>query len=196
MKNTPLVTLSWEKSNPKRSVWSSQVYSLIKNELFDNFNNAHDAKRFCPNYANLSDDQKATVWSELISAISYYESGWSPTSRMKEEKMGQDPITKQPVYSEGLMQLSYQDVQWAPYCKFDWEKDKTLTSTDPNKTILNPQINLDCGVRILGNQIHNKMNVILSSEVYWAVLRDGGSYQKIDEITSMTKKLQFCRLLR
>lgn len=190
---TPLVPLSWEKSHPERKTWSSQVYGLIRNQLLVEFDSAQDVERFCPNYNALTDDQKANVWSELISAISFYESKWSPTSRMKENTLGIDPVTKQPVFSEGLLQLSYQDVLGYPYCKFDWKQDKALDPNDPRKTILDPGANLDCGTRILANQIKQRGKVVLSSGVYWAVLKEGGRYQKIEKISAMTKQLPFCR---
>ncbi len=187
----PLVKISWEKY-PENRPWSIYVYDLIDAELFEQFNKALDNKRFCPKFDSLKRDEKLTFWTELISAISYFESGWSPVSRMKETTMGTDPITQRPVYSEGLLQLSYQDIQWAPYCRFDWELDKSKADKDPKKTILDPFKNLDCGVRILANQISKRSAIILNSGVYWSVLKEGGKYQQIEKIISMTKKLAFC----
>ena len=84
----PLVALGWERGHPERKQWSSLVYSLIHDELFVYYDGAQDAVRFCPAYRGLSREQKATMWSELISAVSYFESGWSPVSRMEETSMG------------------------------------------------------------------------------------------------------------
>ncbi|MBK8202454.1 MAG: hypothetical protein IPK68_09140 [Bdellovibrionales bacterium] len=181
-------SLSWEKSHPERRVWSSDVFLLIGEELFLDFDSAKDAKRICPKYESLLRSQKISMWAELISAIAYYESGWNPTSRMVETTMGTDPVTGKQVASEGLLQLSYQDVPnykavlKSPACKIDWQKDKELTITDAKKTIFDPAINLVCGLRILANQIQKKGYVILSSGVYWAVLKDGGKYSKVDSI--------------
>lgn len=134
------------------------------------------------------------LWTEVISQIALYESAWKPTSRMQETTMGTDPVTGKPVWSEGLLQLSYQDIQWAPYCEFDWKKDKLLSPTSPQKTILDPIKNLECGVRILAAQIRTKGTVILNKGVYWAVLKEGGKYQKIAQITGATKKMKFCEV--
>jgi len=130
------------------------------------------------------------VWVELIKWISFYESSWSPLTRYNESTMGTDPITGLPVYSEGLLQLSYQDSQWAPYCKFDWAKDKDLHVDDPKKTILNPFNNLDCGMRILANQIQKRGKIVLQTGHYWSVLRESGRYSKVSSIVD--KVSSFC----
>lgn len=185
-------TISWEKNKPERKIWSMFVQDLISGELFSVYDSAKDATRICPKYKSLTKEQKVTVWTEFISAVAYYESAWKPTSWMTETTMGKDPITGKQVKSEGLLQLSYQDIQWAKYCKFDWAKDKKLSVDDPNKTIFDPFLNLDCGIRILASQIKSKGKVILSSGVYWAVLKDGGKYQKIPQIIGMVSKTGLC----
>lgn len=191
--------LSWEKNRAERKPWSEFVFALISEELFSSLDAAKDTKRICPRYAELTKAQKVFVWGELISAMAYYESGWSPTSRMTETTMGTDPVTGKQVASEGLLQLSYQDVPnygavlKYPLCKIDWQKDKALAVADPKKTILDPFINLECGLRILANQVSKKGSVILSSGVYWAVIKDGGKYSKVDAILEMVAKTGFCR---
>lgn len=184
--------ISWEKNQPGRKIWSLFVHDLINGELFSVYDSAQDATRICPKYKSLTKEQKVTVWTEFISAVAYFESAWKPTSWMTESTMGKDPITGKQVKSEGLLQLSYQDIQWAKYCKFDWSKDKKLSVDDPNKTIFDPFLNLDCGLRILASQIKSKEKVILSSGVYWAVLKDGGKYQKITQIIGMVSKTGLC----
>ncbi|XGC82054.1 hypothetical protein ACES2L_06095 [Bdellovibrio bacteriovorus] len=191
------ILVSWEKGHPERKVWTTFVSDLLKAQLLDTYDTAKDVKRICPSYETLSKEQRVLVWTEFISALAYHESTWDPTSRMVEKnlqgkKNPVDPITKKAVYSEGLLQLSYQDIQWAPYCQFNWAKDKNLSGKDPSKTILNPIINLDCGMRILANQIKNKGKVILSSGVYWAVIKDGGRYQQIEKIISKVRQTGLC----
>lgn len=192
------VALSWEKNHPERKHWSTFISELLSAELFESFDASKDAARICHGYAKLSQEQKLSVWGELISSVAYFESGWNPASRMTETTMGTDPVTGKQVVSEGLLQLSYQDVPnygsllKYPLCKIDWSKDKSLASTDLKKTILDPTINLECGLRILANQISKKGYVILSSGVYWAVLKDGGKYSKVDSIISMVRKTGLC----
>lgn len=189
---TDAFSISWEKKKPENKIWTLFVYDLISTELFGSFDSAKDATRICPKYKSLSKEQKVTVWTEFISAVAYYESGWKPTSWMTEKTMGKDPITGKQVRSEGLLQLSYQDIQWAEYCKFDWSKDKKLGVDDPSKTIFDPFLNLDCGLRILASQIKSKGKVIVSNGVYWAVLKDGGKFQKIPQIIGMVSKTGLC----
>ncbi len=170
--------LSWESGHPERKEWSKYVYNLLLNDLFDVYNKAQDSERLCPKFKTLTKEQKAHVWSEFWVWVAYHESGWNPKSKYFEKTMG--------YYSEGLLQLSYVDKEWAPYCKFPVKQDAA-------ESILDPIINLDCGLKIMSKQIQSKGKIIVSSGVYWAVIKDGGMYQKIDAITGKTKALPFCK---
>jgi hypothetical protein len=188
-----LEALAWEsKTKPERLEWSAYTAEVVEAE-FDKLDQAQDAEVFCPSYDQLDKNKKINFWAQLFAGIAYYESGWSPVSRMQETTMGTDPVTGRPVYSEGLLQLSYQDIQWATYCEFDWNKDKHLAATDPAKTILDPFKNLRCGIKIMADQVARKKEVLLSSGVYWAVIKENGRYEKIDEIAAITKRLSFCK---
>ncbi|MFI5342862.1 MAG: hypothetical protein ACHQUC_01440 [Chlamydiales bacterium] len=194
-------TFSWDK-DPSRVPWGHFLYDKISDELMPSFDKALDAGRFCPKYASLIQDQRAQMWVEMFIGMMLYESSWKPTSRMVETTMSIDPVTGHQVASEGLLQLSYQDVPnyaeslipgFKQKCGIDWSKDSGLATTDPRKTIFDPYINMTCGSLIMANQIDRKGYVILSSGVYWAVLRDGGKYRMIKEITDRTKALSFCQ---
>ena len=179
--------LPWENGTPERRAWSVFVQELIGGELYSVFDNAEDARRFCPNYNKLDKESRVLVWSNLIAWVAKYESGWDPTSGMTETTMGLDPVTGKQVRSEGLLQLSYQDVTGWPFCKFDWSKDKGLALRDPRKTILDPYKNLDCGIRFLAQQIRKRGTVILTSNVYWSVLKEGGKYSEVENIVKRTR---------
>lgn len=188
--------ISWEKY-PENKPWTEYAAQIVGTELFQDLDKARDAERFCPAYAVLAKEAKINFWVELVSMMALHESAWSAVSRMQETTMGADPVTGKPVYSEGLLQLSYQDVKnmsAAKGCGIDWAKDKNLSPTDPKKTILDPIINLRCGMRILASQIARTGKIVLPSGVYWAVLKEGGKYQKIAEISGGTKKLKFCEV--
>lgn len=172
------VPISWEKNHPERKAWSNFVVDLMGGELFDRFDSARDAEALCPKYRSLPKAQKVEMWAELISGMALYESSWNPKTRFMEPA----PLH---YYSEGLLQLSYEDLQWAKYCKFK--------KGDPAKSILDPILNLDCGIRILANQIKNKGLVMMSSGVYWSTLKIGGRYSKIKEISAMITNHGFCR---
>lgn len=187
--------LAWEsKTKPERKAWSDFAFQVISEE-YQRLNRAADIEYFCPRYSSLSKEQRINVWGQFFAGVSYFESGWSPTSRMQETTQGTDKITGQPVYSEGLLQLSYQDVQWASYCEFEWPKDKNLASSSPQKTILDPFKNLSCGIKILARQIDKYKYIVMAKNVYWAVLRDPavGKYSKVSQIATYTKKLSFCQ---
>jgi len=183
--------LDWETSDhPERKAWSAAAEQMVLQKL-SSFDQAQDAFMFCPNYPNLTQTQKVNFWAQLIVGVAYYESSWDPTSRYDETTLGIDALTGQSVYSEGLLQMSYDDVQSYPFCQFNWTLDKNLAPTDPNKTILNPQINLDCGIQVLAEQIANYGFVVMSSHLYWSTLRQGNS--TVAGIEQITQKLSFCQ---
>jgi hypothetical protein len=76
------------------------------------------------------------------------------------------------VRSEGLLQLTYED-QERYGCDFNWEADKKLPPKDPAKTILQPENNLECGVKILSNQILTQHKPLFSTTGYWSTLQPG-----------------------
>lgn len=160
--------------------------------LFNGLDQVEDMHLVCPKYDSLDRNKKIVAWGYFFAAVAKFESAWDPTSWMVESTMSTDPITKKQVKSEGLLQLSYQDIQWAPYCEFDWSKDKLLGQDDPKKTIFDPYKNLSCGMRIMDRQIRRTKKIILSSGVYWAVLKKGGKYQKTAEIKAITQKAPGC----
>ena len=74
--------------------------------------------------------------------------------------------------TEGLLQLTYAD-ETRYGCDFNWKSDRTLKANDPAKTILQPKNNLECGVKILNNQIVVKHKPLLSRSSYWSTLQPG-----------------------
>jgi hypothetical protein len=184
--------LAWEKVQPDGKNWSTYVFKLLQNEA-KAILTAQDMSRFCKKYSFLNESQKINVAGQLIAGIVKWESSFNPTSRFQESTMGTDPVTGLPVWSEGLMQLSYQDTQWAPFCAFNWAADKKLPVDSPKKTILDPYKNLYCGMRILANQITRKGSIVLSTGVYWSVIKENGRYERIDEIAEIVGSLKVCQ---
>lgn len=74
--------------------------------------------------------------------------------------------------SEGLLQLTYEDRDRYG-CDFDWEADRNLPPKDPQKTILQPKNNLECGVKILSHQIIDQGKGVVSRTSYWSTLQPG-----------------------
>lgn len=184
--------LSWEYHDEGTVAWSNFVYEKYQSDYAHILELAQDAERFCPDYKNLNDNQKMNVWGMLISALVRYESYYDPRARYIESNMGIDPITRKPVASEGLLQLSYQDKLGFPTCQFNWHQDQFLEDKHPDKTILNPFINLDCGMKILASQIRRRGKIIINKGAYWAVIKEGSPHQRIKNIENWVKKLSFC----
>ncbi len=188
--------LAWEKKSPINTLWSNYIFNYIQKEQSQmlSSNSASDVELFCPKYKSLNDSQRLNFWGQFFAAVSKFESGWNPASRMVETTMGTDPVTGRQVASEGLLQLSYQDdVSYRNLCEFNWSKDQFLSDTDPKKTIFDPYLNLRCGIRIMARQLERKGSLTLSIGVYWSVLKISGRYTKINEISAITKSLTFCK---
>ena len=94
--------------------------------------------------------------SEVLSALPRYERDrqtgiLNPTTRAhhtEPEVSVPDSVTGMSGRTEGLLQLTYADAERYG-CDFDWQTDRKLKANDPNKTILQPKNNLECGVKIL-----------------------------------------------
>lgn len=185
--------LLWESKKADGRDWTNYVFTLIHQQEPSLLQGAEDITTFCPGYYQLTTDERVNFWGLLVSGIVKYESNFEPTTRMHETTMGTDPVTGKPVYSEGLMQLSYQDSRNYRFCdEFDWNGDKHLHPEDPRKTILDPYKNLNCGVKILAQQIRNRNRITVSKGVYWAVIRLDGRNNKIAQISALTKKMPGC----
>lgn len=167
----PSYPLSWEKDHSERKAWSLAVRDEIALAL-PSFDKAKDVKDYCPRYNDLLVEQRINVWSEMVSRIAKFESGWKPTSTYQEPKPPNGPGT----LSVGLLQLSTGD-RGCP---------KTVDGLkDPIK-------NLQCGVGLMKFFI-DKDGLIAKDKIgiarYWSVMRPG---HHIDEIKASTRSLAFC----
>jgi hypothetical protein len=135
----------------------------------------HDVKRFCPQFYEISEEDKRAFWAYFFQALAGAEAGLEPTVQAKHtqpEMMVKDEVTGRRARTSGLLQLTYED-QKRYGCDFDWERDKTLKVDDPERTILQPKNNLECGVKILEHQLIEQHKALLSSTGYWGTLRPG-----------------------
>jgi len=134
-----------------------------------------DVRRFCPRFYEMHEADKRAFWAYFFQALAGAEAGLKPTTRVRHtqpEVAVTDKVTGRQVRSEGLLQLTYEDQQRYG-CDFDWKHDKTLPANDAAKTILPPKNNLECGVKILDNQIIGQRRALFSSKSYWSTLRPG-----------------------
>ena len=182
----------WEKAKPSVGpVWSQFAAKLILTEAPDLLKGTADVHKFCPSYFHLTTDDKVNFWVYLVSAVIKYESAFDPTSRMRENSMGTDGVTKLHVYSEGLLQLSYQDREAYPFCnEFDWAHDKALSASDPRKTILDPAKNLRCGIRILNKVVGRHNMIAFDAGQYWSTLMPKRGPERL--IRAMTNQISIC----
>lgn len=134
-----------------------------------------DVRRFCPRFYDMTEENKRAFWAYFFQALAGAEAGLDPVTRIRHtepEVAVVDTVSGRAVRSEGLLQLTYEDKKRYD-CDFDWEHDRALKPNDPTKTILQPKNNLECGVKILNNQIINQHKALLSSTGYWSTLRPG-----------------------
>lgn len=186
-KVNPALVLSCENKGCKD--YSKFIIEDVQNNYVE-YLKASDINVFCPKFLSLDKSQKTNVLSEIIVGIIFHESGFNRLSRMVETTMGIDPLTGMQVASEGLLQLSYQDVlsykNKIKVCRIDYKKDKPLdliNKKHPDKTILNAEINLECGLNILKYQISKYGLITMEKNVYWAVIKRGGKYTQIKDIS-------------
>ena len=138
-----------------------------------------DVRRFCPRFYEMSVTDKRAYWAYFFQALAGAEAGLNAKSNVlhSEAQMGIDRVTGQRIRSEGLMQLTYEDEERYG-CNFDWKADRHLPLHDPRKTILKPENNLVCGIKILDKEIISQRKPLFNQTSYWATLRPGSiSYQ-------------------
>jgi len=131
-----------------------------------------DVKNVCPRFFQLETSEKRLFWAYFLQAVAVPESGLQRSNRFRERGIpGIDSVTGLPIWSEGLLQLSYQDTR-NHGCGFDWQRDRNLDRDDPDKSIFDPKLNLECGVKILEHQLfgRNPRPLFPSRHYYWSTL--------------------------
>jgi hypothetical protein len=134
-----------------------------------------DVRLYCPRFYQMGETDKRAFWAYFFQALAGAEAGLDPKTNVRHtepEVAVPDAVTGQLVRSEGLLQLTYEDATRYG-CNFDWQADRHLSARNGAKTILQPDNNLLCGVRILTNQIITHHKPLFSSSSYWSTLRPG-----------------------
>ena len=130
-------------------------------------------RRFCPRFYEMNTTDKRTFWAYFFQALAGAEAGLNPNTSVRHS----EPEGALPMRSEGLLQLAYADHKRYG-CDFNWQVDRALKANDPAKTILQPKNNLECGVKILVNQIIVHHKPLLTPSGYWSTLNpDGPSFR-------------------
>lgn len=132
-------------------------------------------KPYCPAFNTMSDVDKRAFWAYTMQAMAAAEAGLNADTTVHHTQAAvakTDKVTHRPIRQEGLLQLSYQDGDTYG-CNFDWQADSKLALKDPNRTILQPERNLSCGIRILKTQLIDKDQPLLTRSSYWSTLQPG-----------------------
>jgi hypothetical protein len=137
-------------------------------------------RRFCPRFYEMVETDKRTFWAYFFQALAGAEAGLNPNTSVRHTEPDvtkRDEVSGTAIRTEGLLQLAYAD-QRRYGCDFNWQADRALKAKDPAKTILQPKNNLECGVKILFNQIIVQRKPLLTQSGYWSTLHpDGLSYR-------------------
>jgi hypothetical protein len=132
-----------------------------------------DVRRFCPRFYEMRTTDKRTFWAYFFQGLAGAEAGLNPNTSVRHS----EPEGALAMRSEGLLQLAYADHKRYG-CDFNWQLDRSLKANDPGKTILQPKNNLECGVKILVNQIIVHHKPLLTPSGYWSTLHpDGPSFR-------------------
>ena len=112
-------------------------------------------RRFCPRFYEMGTTDKRTFWAYFFQALAGAEAGLNPNTSVRHS----EPEGALAMRSEGLLQLAYADHKRYG-CDFNWKN------------------NLECGVKILVNQIIVHHKPLLTPSGYWSTLHpDGPSFR-------------------
>jgi hypothetical protein len=154
--------------------WDKMIEKALPRDLLAP-QREHEVKSLCPGFKRMSETDRRAFWAYFFQALAGAEAGLEPTADVRHsdpEVAVIDPVTHRVARQEGLLQLAYVDSQRYG-CDFDWDKDKELAEHDPQKTILQPETNLKCGIKILDYQLMVQHKPVLSESSYWVTLRPG-----------------------
>ncbi len=176
IKTAPPTPIAAKKEELGMSTWNHDwdrvVEQALPPQLLSN-RVARDVRPFCPRFSTMDEADRRAYWAYFFQALAGAEAGLQPTTDVQHtepEIAVKDGVTKRMVRSEGLLQLTYMDAKRYG-CNFDWNKDSRLGEKNPAKTILQPENNLQCGVRILFNQLIIQHKPLLSRTSYWSTLQ-------------------------
>ena len=176
LKRVPPTPIAVKKQELGEPSWDPQWDEIVERALSLGMLSTQIApgvRSYCPRFASMSDPDKRAFWAYTLQALAAAEAGLKPTTDVRHtepEVAKLDSVTKRMVHQQGLLQLAYMDAERYG-CDFNWQHDRTLPEKDPARTILQPENNLLCGVKIMENQILKQKKPLLSSTSYWVTLR-------------------------
>jgi hypothetical protein len=135
----------------------------------------HNVRQFCPRFSAMSEADKRAFWAYFFQALAGAEGGLKANvvaRHSQPEMQVKDSVAGTRGRTQGLLQLTYED-QKRYGCDFDFDADRHLPVKDPERTILRPKNNLECGVHILEQELFNQHKSLLSRTQYWSTLQPG-----------------------
>jgi len=191
---TPIAVQKAELGKPTWDpAWDAIIEKALPPEMLSSIV-ARDVKPFCPRFNGMSEVDRRAYWAYFFQALAGVEAGLIPTEDVRHtqpEVAVKDPVTKRLARSEGLLQLAYMDADRYG-CDFNWERDKQLAEKDPDRTILQPENNLICGIKILQAQLIEKGKPLVSRSSYWSTLQPGTAGHRAF-LKQMTNVPEACR---
>ncbi len=142
--------------------WDKIVEKAVPPEMLSS-QVPRDVQRFCPRFYDMSETDKRAFWAYFFQALAGAEAGLNPKTRA----VHLDPGIGR---TQGLLQLTYEDEKRYG-CEFSAQADRNLKPDDPSRTILRPKNNLECGIKILDDQIIAKRKPLLTKTSYWSTLQ-------------------------
>ena len=173
--STPIDVKRAEVGGPRWDpAWDKIVEEALPPEMLSS-QVGRDVRPFCPQFNALGEADKRAFWAYLFQALAGAEAGLKPTSHVRHTQAAmqvKDKVSGVQGRTEGLLQLTYED-QKRYGCDFDWETDRKLAAGDPARTILQPKNNLECGVKIMNQELIGQHKGLLSRTQYWSTLQPG-----------------------
>jgi hypothetical protein len=132
-----------------------------------------NVRQFCPRFNAMDEADKRAFWAYFFQALAGAEGGLKTNvvaRHSQPEMQVKDSVAGTTGRTQGLLQLTYED-QKRYGCDFDYAADRKLRVTDPNRTILRPKNNLECGIKILQQELFGQHKPLLSRTQYWSTLQ-------------------------
>ncbi len=170
---TPIAIQAKKLDQPTwNPAWTMLIEQALPNNLLSR-RRQKEVRSLCPRFRHLSKGQRRAFWAYFFQALAGAEAGLNPDTdvhHLEPQVNVIDLVTRRRVRQEGLLQLTYMDdLRYG--CDFNWAADRLLPEHDPSKSILLPENNLLCGLRIVEDQLIKRHEPLLSDNSYWSTLR-------------------------
>jgi hypothetical protein len=150
------------------------VYQLLaqKNSDFEKVLEGGNITRYCPKYAEMAQDQKAFVWTLIMTTMAHFESSCKISASIK----GPNGMTYGYYQLHKGQESRY--VRNKRHCSNNSSQDGKLSSA--------------CALSMINDQLNRTGGNLFSRDSYWDVLRPQGHAQKADDIQRALSRFSLC----